>query len=421
MKWLAEHKLHVLGFAVSAAYWPGMGSAAVIPRWGVIAVGLPLVSTMDPRGIPESLRWTLMFLLSVAALATGLASPDIWGGTMEFICIVLLCLIFIAAAQTDSIDGMMKGIGAGLALSSVLAITQYTDIWSPLVQSTIKPTGLFYNSEILAEFAALVLVWAIARPIWWMAAVAAVPLAFCQSRVALVIATMGVLFAVWPRRWVYRIAIVVGFATIAFWLLFALGFEKMNSADQRLILWTTTIASWTQFGHGLGWFAAAHPAEEFSHSDVLQAIAELGIGGFALVAIPFVAFRNSRGHHHAERALFVAVCVEAAISFPLHFPASGFLAAVVAGFLARVRGPVRMGQHQRGSEDAVDLQWNEPHGAGDLEPCGFGGRAISVRSVYPREATLHSEADRRDTGAARLIPFEFSTQQHHEIQLGGNA
>ena len=65
MRWIAAHKMAVLGFAVSAAYWPGMLSAAFTPRWAVIAAGVFFVSSLDPRNIPESLRWTLLFLLAM--------------------------------------------------------------------------------------------------------------------------------------------------------------------------------------------------------------------------------------------------------------------------------------------------------------------------------------------------------------------
>lgn len=421
-RWLAAHRLRLLGFAVAAAYWPGMASAAVIPRWGVIAVGVPLVSVIDPRGIPESLRWVFSFLLAVAALATVFASPDAMAGWLELFFIALLCVVFIAAARFESIDGLMIGLGYGLAVSSVLAVGQRLGYDFGLPQSS-APAGLFYNREVLAEFAALVFVWHALKPktrrcpemhyVWgyhrirhiripefyWrdysIAAVALIPLALCQSRVAFATVIVALLYVWWPQRWSLRIMVTVLFPPMIVFSLIAMGYDKAASADHRLIMWVTTFYSWTQFGHGLGWFAAAHPAEELAHSDVLQVIAELGIGGFVLAAVPFIAFRNSRGGYHVERAVFVAICVEAVISFPLHFPASGFLAAVVAGFLAGRRDPVRLGEHLGRPEDAGHLRRFEPDDQGDGRNGGFGSGAIPVRSVHPRQAALHQTADQR--------------------------
>ncbi len=387
-QWVADHKLNLFGFAVAAAYWPGMASAAVIPRWAVIAAGVPLISTMDPRAIPESLRWAFLFLFGVAAIATFGASPDPYGGALELFFIVILCLVFIAAASLDSIDGLMKGMGWGLLPSAALAICQYNEIWSPVAQATAGPTGLFYNSEILAEFAALVAVWAYLRRELCITLICLVPLGLCHSRIAALTIAVALMYAWWPRGGIYRTAIVGLFIAGGLTLLLGSGLTKIATADHRLIIWLATIAAWTQFGHGLGWFLAAHPPEEFAHSDALQTIAELGIGGLALIAVPVAVFRRNRGCH-VERAVFVAVCTQVVISFPLHFPASGFLAAIVAGFLVGDRSRLRVGQHQRGSENAGDFQWPGPHGAGDLEPCGFGGGTVSVRSLHPSETALY--------------------------------
>jgi hypothetical protein len=377
--WLSANRFAILGFAVATAYAPGLPQAAFSPRWMAMAIGLPIVSALDPRNIPESLRYVLIFSLALAAMTTTWVSPDPMTGYLELLFIAFICLAFLAGAGMDNLDNLMKGIGIGLAISAAGALFGL-GLEDDRTGYTGKPVGLFYNSEIYAEFAALVFVWAIVRPKYLIAAVAAVPLAVCSSRVALLTSAIGMVYAFGPKsRW--RMALViVGLVAVAFAMLFTFGVDKMGSADQRIVLWGATILAWTPFGHGLGWFHKGHPVEEFAHSDALQVIAELGIGGLALLAIPVMAFRGKRGNN-AERALMVAVCVEMAVSFPLHFPATGFLAAVVAGLLVSARSGLHVGEPHRRSQDGASVQRPNAEGFGVASPGGRISRTIPFRSV----------------------------------------
>ena len=334
------------GFAVSAAYWPGILSAAYTPRWAVIAVGLPFVPGFRLGG---PMLWLLGWLVVLGAMSLRL-SPDQLTGFFELICIVLLCGTFIFGAALPSLDDLMIGLGVGLAISSCLTVMQALG-WDGLPQSA-APAGLFYNREVLAEFAALVMVWAMLRPRWVIAFAAFVPVVLCYSRIAILTVLLGLLYA-WCGRSKLRWTVSgCGLLILAAGSLFAMGFGKAASADHRLILWGATILAFEPFGHGLGWFQAAHPVEEFAHSDVLQAIVELGYGAVALVIIPIAAFWRKRGSV-AERALFAAACFQMVVSFPLHMPAQGFLVAAVAGYLACGGAVVRLGQHLGTSDDVA--------------------------------------------------------------------
>jgi hypothetical protein len=151
--------------------------------------------------------------------------------------------------------------------------------------------------------------------------------------------------------------------------------------------------SFTPLGHGLGWASLAFPEEEFSHSDALQAIAELGIGGLALVLIPIAAFRGKRAGH-AEHAIFSAILVEVFVSFPLHFPASGFLAAVVAGFMVGLGPYVRRLPFVRYPSDELrHVRWHDAENRNDGHGQRLGG-VVSVRSVFEKLAALRSRSTR---------------------------
>ncbi len=172
---------------------------------------------------------------------------------------------------------------------------------------------------------------------------------------------------------------------------FVLGIDKLTSAGQRIILWIATVMAMTPLGNGLGWFAAAHPSEEYAHSDVLQAVAELGVGAILFLAIPVVLMFRSRGNN-AERAAFVAVCVEAIVSFPLHLPASGFLAALLAGYLAGRSADLCVGAPVGGSDDCKSVRWKPAFGRGTFIGVGWGGGTIPFRSASAFSAALCERA-----------------------------
>lgn len=313
-----------------------MLAAAYVPRWAVIALGLPLVGTLDPRAARPWPLAAAALTLAVAALSL-LHAPDPWGGALECWYLILLFGAFLLGAGIDDLGPLLTGCAAGLALSSALAVGQSFG-WSPVPQDA-APAGLFWNREALAEFAAPLAVWMLATRRWAWFAVALVPLVLCHSRIAVAAAVLGA----WFLPGLSRRAAAASLAALilaAAASLFLLGDDKIASAMTRLILWGATAMAVTPLGHGLGWFAATHPTDSFAHSDVLQAFAELGAPAALLLAFPALALFDRRGGH-ADRAAFIVLCAEALVSFPLHMPATGFLAGVLAGHLARRRDRVR--------------------------------------------------------------------------------
>ena len=377
----------LLGLAVSTAYWPGMLSPAFGPRWAALAVGVPLAFSIDPRELPEPIRWLLAFLFTVAT-ASVFISPDRPSAFYELMQIAIVAAVLVAAAGRDSIDDVMAGLAAGLVASSALLVYAYGD----------SPAGLFLNSEVLAEFAALIAVWAFVRKWYITAASTLIPLAICQSRIAVLAVAVGLVFAYWPRSTRARAAIIAAIVAISAALLFASA-HKAGSADHRLILWGTAVVAFfhAPFGSGLGWFQAAQPESMFAHSDVLQMLVELGIGAAAIILLPIAALKQGRGTN-AERAVFAAVCFQTMVSFPLHMPAGAFVAALVAGRLVGRRAVVRMGKPVGGVADDADQRRQAASDRKHLVRGGRGGGAVSVRSgaentqaVYPKSHRLYPE------------------------------
>lgn len=387
MKWLAQHRWAALGFAVSAAYWPGMLAGSFVPRWAVVALGIPLVSRLDLRSVPKEALALLGVMLALCAVSLG-RSPWIEAGIGDFIFVVILSLAFVAGAALDSLDDVMTGAVLGFIPSALLAPAQLLG-WHPLLEIN-PPGGLFYSSEVMGEYAALLAIWALLSRRWWLAALPVTALVLTASRVGCLAVVLALLvYAPVPR--LARAGGAVALLAALPLVLFGLKFGAADHTFHRFVLWGTAVLAFTPLGNGLGWGSAAFPFEEFVHSDALQAMAEIGIGGGGLLLIPVLAFVGKRGSR-AERAVFVVACIEVVVSFPLHFPASGFVAAVVAGYLVGLGPRVRDQSRPVAALDEPRRVWRRDAAGADDERGRPGRGLVSVRRLHAWLAPVRAEA-----------------------------
>ena len=374
MKWLAEHKFGVWGFLVAGAFIPTIMSAAVVGRWAVIAMGVPLVAPLRLK-VPPVIQMALAMGVAWCA-ASMFITPDVMDASLQFFFMILLIGAMGAASQLDTLDDLISGMCWGLALSSAFCLIAISG--HRLVAESGMDTGyagLFYNREVLAEFAAPLLVWAIIKHHWFLAAAAALPLAVNSSRISVAAVIVALAAAYWPRSTRARVilAAIVLAALVAVVVYYTGQRHKLGTGAIRLAIWLSTIWSITPLGNGFGWYRFAN-VEEFAHSDVLQAFAEIGIGALCFAIIPIYALRN-RGDH-AERAAFIVICIELVVSFPLRVPGTAFLAAVLAGYLVRDRVAVRRVQFDGGIQDGENSErfaevWNADHVRGGCRNFGI--------------------------------------------------
>ena len=327
------------GFVVAVAFWPGISGAAFTPRWAAVAIGSAILVRYDDvylRRVPALL---LLAWLSLAGLSI-METADPGSGVLDLYFLIVLAGAFLAGAQFDDLRHVLGGLSVGVGVSSALVILQLAGY--PLVAHTNgPPSGLFFNSEVLAELAAPLLVWMLVRrsP---LSVFLIVPVLACQSRVAIAACAFGLLIA-FPRKW---LILATGACLVIAITVFGAG--RLTSGLFRAQGWAIAFDLITPFGHGLGTMRAMTPFGELAHSDVLQALVELGA-----VAVPFLLLAVVllwRGSDDlAGRAAFGAICLEAVVSFPLHTPAGGFLAALLAGHLARVRPGLLWFGYDRGA------------------------------------------------------------------------
>lgn len=346
----AEHRAGVWAFLVAVAFIHGIMSAAFAGRWAIIALGVPLVAQIEFKFSPF-VRFCLAFGTAWAAVSL-IATPDLRGGVFELFFLIVLVGVMGTASQLKSLGSALSGLCLGVGVSSLFCLSSI--FGHTLVdQGSSRFAGLFYNSEVLTELAAPLFVWAVVSRRWPMAACTVLPLFINGSRISVLAAAIALVYGCrsLPWRYLASVALAGGAAVLAMAL--SRDIWTLGSFGERVVFWISTAMAITPLGNGIGWYRASHLTQEFAHSDVLQAMAELGIGVACFAVIPVVIFWRDRGEN-AERAAFLALCVEMAISFPLHVPATAFLVALLAGYLVRDRGVVRVGTVDRRIHDGQD-------------------------------------------------------------------
>lgn len=339
--------LFLLGFAVTVAFWPGLVSAALAPRWAALAVGAPLclmlTTCQGDEHAPDGGRGLLLllaFVLLSGASASVFWTPDILTGLNEVAHLAILLTVFYLGAMAEDLSPAWFGIAAGVTVSAAIAIAQSLG-WEAIAQ-TAAPAGLFVNKNFLAETGVVALVAMIGARAWWWIPGPAVGALLPVSKGALgALALIGAIALY--RRHPY-LAMSLGTAVL---LLAALAFAwPLSTAAQRIDLWSTALGDLRWFGHGAGSFQVTYPFAEFAHSEPVQFAYELGLLGIPFAAVllyalgPLGAPFAAGGAHEVEWFILLAIAAIGLLSFPLRLPVTGFAAALAAGHL--VAGRLRL-------------------------------------------------------------------------------
>lgn len=324
-------------FLLCVAYVPGgLPPAAEIGRAAVLLLGPALFL---PRRV-ERWDWLLVVLLGWAALGL-LWTPAGLLGLGKFLELgAAVCLVL----ARPNLDGVMKGMVWGLVVNDIFLLLQLAGLHP--VQEVATPSGLFMNRDFLAELASLVLLWGIVWQRGLAISVAALPLLVCQSRVAWMMLTVGLLFGL-PRRWRWAAATPLG----AVALLWTVG-GKVESAWARLEGWKAGLQLLSWKGLGLGFFEFVSPNRQLIHSDLLQIGDELGLIGLLVLAL-WLAGR--RWLLEEDRALGAATVLALLVAFPLHLPANAAVVAAVLGS-SRPRFQPRLASRRGRIEEGLVLE-----------------------------------------------------------------
>jgi hypothetical protein len=371
--------LAVLGFLVSIAYIP-IPSAVATPRWIAIEVGAFLILLFTSIRTTAT-HWigAALILWCALSITWSVSAYDATGALLQ---LVALGAVFCIGSETEDLKQFWIALALGASINAVIAIFQVSGfhIFDPSGHTAGFPIGLFGNKNFLANFGALALIGTISLvSTKWFA-----PLIAGSATAALLPMSRGTIVAVvvaagaslWKAKklgwWIpLTISIVIALAILIDTEINPLRFER--SIDTRLAIWDWTISNWSTFGWGLGNYGTVFPFEHASN-DPFEIVFELGIGSvlyFWIIGICLVERKIP-----IEWAVLVTVLVESLFAFPLHQPATAFVAALVAGRIVGDRARRRRIELVGGDyfRDGFQDDWHPAIGA----LCEFGARRDDI-------------------------------------------
>lgn len=332
-----------VGFALMAAWWPGIAGVATTPRWDVGALlAIPVFVGGLGSQVP---RTTAVHLFGVALIAW-LALSLTWSsapldGIDTLAKLLITAGAFLFGTEIDDPRPFVAGAAVGLIPSSLIAIAQWFG-WHP-VESYGQVGGLFYNGDRLAGAAALVFAAAIGLRMWWALPGLAPALVLPLSRGAWLAAGSVIIVTVWQRgRTFERFVCVVILGYLGAMALMLAPVWHWTSIDERLTILSWTVSHLDLAGHGLGSFAqnplllpssasTTHP--EHPHSEWLWLAYEGGALAVALCGCLFAGLL--RAGDFGSHLVVGALAVLSLFAMPFHDPGTVLFAAVVAGAAAR--------------------------------------------------------------------------------------
>jgi hypothetical protein len=293
---------------------------------------------------------------------------------------MVLAGLFVLGMRTGDLRGIFWGLTAGLGLNLAFVIAQLAN--PSFMLQAAPPAGLLVNKNLLAEFAALGLVAAIAVRFWPLILTSAPILVLTSCRGAILALWVALACGIWPKaRWA-AVAMLVLPAGLGLWGLTsgAIPENDHSSTWQRLRVYQDTLASSALLGHGTASFYHYFPRintlgdawtsrPEHTHNEFLEIGFEQGVLGFLLLAPVAFAARAK----HPLRLVLVAGAVIALVAFPFRIPTTGAALAFLAGWLY-VRAPA-LGHRVHGRRGALDVGISPSHaraGVGTPSP-GAGG------------------------------------------------
>lgn len=327
----------MVSFAVilSILYWPVIYGPATSPRWAFLAVSLPILLIVKY----EKTNFAIIHLLGLSfliwSIITLLWTSNVYDGVDELIKLTILAEAFILGSYLSSLRQVFIGLAIGLTCSSLMVLVGLKG-------------GLFVNVNILAETALIVCVGLFVYKLWWLIPGLLPAIVLNGSRAAIL--TGSILFCGWlwsKSKWLFTIT---GLSIILICSISILYGYKVDSINQRFVLWQDTISELKLFGNGLGSFFSSYPyltneidtvlnRPRFVHNDLLQIAFELGIIGTGLIlVISYLVLKR-------ENYVFASFVIISFFSFPLHLPVTSFIAALVCGFATREWSSIRLLHH----------------------------------------------------------------------------
>lgn len=319
-----------LAFVFSVLFLPGISSPSVSVKWSFLALVVPLYLFLV-RDIRIAVSHIFLGCILLYAAVSFMWSTVGYDFLLQYSHLLMIVGLFIIGSSLKSLRPLLIGTSIGLGINSVFVVLQFYSI--NLVQQATSPAGLFMNKNLLAEFAALVLVGLLYEKMWWWTIPVLPCLVFTEARGAILAIVVGIVLKL-------RRSAVILSSMAAIGLLYGL-LNYDASMAQRIEIWWDTFSNLTWFGHGWGQFYSTYPEHaanmdtllarpEHAHNDLMEMIYELGIGSVFIVGFIVSLWRSRLS---TELAILAAFMVEALFGFPFYIPTTAAVFAIVAGRL----------------------------------------------------------------------------------------
>lgn len=323
----------LLPLILSVIYVPGYLGAYIPTGWALLSATLP-VATWNSSYVLATLFQQLGIGFLAYALLSLYWTPDQYSGVFALWQYFCISFALLYGAKQSSLEGIAKGLAIGLSISSVVAVAQALGYTTVLAWGS--PSGLLFNSAVLAECAAVTLVLLASYKLWWWIPGLTPSILLPGSKG--VFAVLVLVTAAFLNRWLFLLAVAA--------LVIAGCLTHSDSVAIRASLWTATVSHLSLFGSGIGsmsevlifWKGQPY-APEYAHNEFLDLAYQFGLFALAPILLLLAPLLSTKST--AWPAYVTAIAI-ACYSFPLHTPLPAFLLACLAGYALRDWSLVRV-------------------------------------------------------------------------------
>ncbi len=325
---------YLLGFLLAVCYIPLVTGTAILTQWLLLGVALPMMILTPLRITP--VHWLgCVFLAYVCASLTW--TENIYDSGWTVFCWIVLAMAFCLGSLQESLRPIFVGICVGL-MFSVLFVVLAQAGWRPIYQQAWDaPAGLFVAPNALGSILAIAVVAAVVYEIWWFVPFGIYGLISSNYRIGVIAA----LICAVPIYWRISKRVTIYLICAVTLCVIALTLWKATPAGHRLEYWSSILPVLSWQGYGIGSFFQLYPTlanelvsrPEHAYNDYLELVFELGLGVLPLWLLLALCFEAKSD----DRLILACFLLQSLAFFPLSVPLSAFMAALVAGQLARVR------------------------------------------------------------------------------------
>lgn len=327
------YPLFLIGFGIITIYIPGIVGASISTGWLFLLLISPILLLYC------NLKLGVGFVFLIYAGITLIWTTNFNIGLFYYLQLISLACVFCIGKEITDLKPVFKGLALGLGVSSVIAIFQYFG-YNYVYSLNNSIAGLFINPNIYSEISVILLISLLTLRLWVWLVFTLPGIILIHSRTALI--ALGIGLFIWALSFNKRLTISLITLIIIISFIFYWNDFNTDSIQERISIWKDTINGFTFFGNGIGSYELKFPfysthinteiaRPRYAHNDILNLIFEFGIG--AILALIFVG--KMIKNNNPQMVILYVIFIVSLFTYPLHIPATAFIAFLVAGYITR--------------------------------------------------------------------------------------